>query len=250
VEGSGVAAAAPYDALMAAARSLYPGVRIGRPGKSRGYFPMITALRVLRAKYRVDFRGNEHVGSGPAILIGNHSHAMDPVVVVMSEWWRVSAFTKLEVFERRGAIFFRIMGQIPLRRGDSASTDWAMQMSRHALAHGGKIGLYPEGTRGPDPTKLYRLHKRVMIPLIEANPDVPVHAIVARYERRPRRRTRVAIVVSGPLPIDPRTQSADEMTAIVREALLELGGFEYVDRYAREVKAELRAAREAGPTSA
>lgn len=233
-----------YDALLAQAPRLYPGVRIGRPGASRTYYPMIAGLRVLRARYHVEVSGDEHVADGPAILIGNHTHAMDPVMVVMSEWWRVSAFAKVEVFQGRGSIFFRIMGQIPLRRGDAESTAWAMQMSTQALDRGGMIGLYPEGTRGPDPTTLFRLHKRVMIPLLESNPEVPVHAVVTRYERRPRRRTRVTVRVSPPLPVDARSMAPDEVTGIVRDALLQLGGLKYVDRYARDVKAELRAARE------
>jgi 1-acyl-sn-glycerol-3-phosphate acyltransferase len=204
---------------------------------------MITALRLLRIRYSVHLQGASRIRPGPAILVGNHINAMDPVVIVMSAWWRVSAFTKVEVFERRGAAFFRIMGQIPLRRGDPTSTEWAMEMSRHALASGGKIGIYPEGTRSPDPTALHRLHKRVLVPLLQANPDVPVHAVVTRYERRGWRRVRVEASVSEQLAVDARTMSPDGMTLLIRDALLALGGQRYVDRYARDVKAERRAAR-------
>lgn len=232
-----------YAELLAEGRTLYPGVRIGRPGRSRGYWAMITTLRLLRARYAVDLQGASSVGRGPAILVANHVNAMDPVMVVMSAWWRVTAFTKVEVFERRGSAFFRIMGQIPLRRGDADSTAWAMEMSRHALSDGGKVGIYPEGTRSPDPGTLHRLHKRVLVPLLQANPDVPVHVVVTRYERRPRRRTRVDLRISERLPLDPRAMPADELTARVRDALLETGGLAYVDRYARDVKAELRAAQ-------
>lgn len=232
-----------YEELLAEGRGLYPGVRIGRPCRSRGYWAMITTMRLLRVRYAVDLQGASSVGRGPAILVANHVNAMDPVMVVMSAWWRVTAFTKVEVFERRGSVFFRIMGQIPLRRGDADSTTWAMEMSRYALSDGGKVGIYPEGTRSPYPGTLHRLHKRVLVPLLQANPDVPVHVVVARYQRRPRRRTRVDLRISGRLPLDPRTMSADELTAQVRDALLETGGLAYVDRYARDVKAELRAAR-------
>jgi 1-acyl-sn-glycerol-3-phosphate acyltransferase len=232
-----------YGELLSEGRALYPGVRIGRPCRSRGYWAMITTLRLLRVRYAVDLRGGCAVGPGPAILVGNHVSAMDPVMVVMSAWWRVTAFTKVEVFERRGAAFFRIMGQIPLRRGDGQSTAWAMEMSRHALSDGGKVGIYPEGTRSPDPGTLHRLHKRVLVPLLQANPDVPVHVVVARYEPRPRRRTRVDLRISARLPLDPRAMSADELTAQVRDALVETGGLDYVDRYARDVKAERRAAQ-------
>ncbi len=91
----------------------------------------------------------------------------------MSTWWQVSAFTKAEWFEHGMAPFFRAMGQIPLRRGDEQSTEWAMQMCQEVLDGGWKLGIYPEGTRSPDPDALHKLHKRILIPLLAANPDVP-----------------------------------------------------------------------------
>ena len=106
-----------YDDLLADGRRLYPSVRIGRPGRSRAYWPTVAALRVARVLYAVDAKGLERVADGPAILVGNHSGALDPVFVVASTWWRVSAFTKIEAFEGGAAAFFRLMGQIPLRRG-------------------------------------------------------------------------------------------------------------------------------------
>ena len=198
-----------YDTLLAEARTLYPGVRIGRPGRARTYWATIAAMRVLRLRWAVRIEGADQVAPGPAILIGNHVNAMDPPCVVMATWWRCTAFTKIEMFEHRGSLFFRLMGQIPLRRGDAASTDWAMRMSRHALGSSGGVGriaLYPEGTRSPDPRVLHKLHKRIMIPLLQANPDVPVHVVTMQYENRPfPRRIRATVRVSEPLPLDPRT---------------------------------------------
>ncbi len=234
----------PYEKLLAQARDLYPGVRIGRPGRARTYWATIAAMRLLRARWAVTLHGADEVAPGPAILIGSHVHFLDPLCVVMTVWWRVSAFTKLEWFEHPGALFFRVMGQIPLRRGDPASTEWAMQMSRYALAEGGRIGLYPEGTRSPDPSVLHKLHKRVMIPLLRANPDVPVHVVTTSYEEHSfPLRTRVTVRVSPRLALDARSMSADALTDRIRDALLELGGQRYVDRYAQDVKAQRRGNR-------
>ena len=232
-----------YDDLMTEGSALYQGVRIGRPGRSRAYWPTIAAMRALRLRYAVGLDGADHVAPGPAILIGNHIKFIDPVCVVMTEWWRVSAFTKLEWFQHRGSLFFRLMGQIPLRRGDEASTEWAMQMSRYALGDGGRIGLYPEGTRSPDARTLHRLHKRIMIPLFQANPDVPVHVVTTEYtHRRVPRRIGVRIRVSEPLALNARAMSPDELTDRVRGALLALGGQTYLNRYAQDVKSDLREA--------
>jgi len=229
--------AVSYGALLDAGRQLYPGIRLGRPGRARSYWVVIAAMRALRVRWRVDVEGAEHVADGAAIMIGSHVSALDPVVVVISAWWRVTAFTKLEWFQGRGAPFFRLMGQIPLRRGDPAATDWAIDMATRALADGGKIGLYPEGTRSPDPSRLHRLHGRVLIPVLQASPDVPAHAITTTYTRRPRRRTHVQVRISPALPIDPRTMSPEAIITVVRDTLLELGGQTYVDTSARDAKA-------------
>jgi 1-acyl-sn-glycerol-3-phosphate acyltransferase len=226
-----------YPAALKRGHALFPGIRIGRPGRARTYWLTIAAMRLLRLRWAVTVTGSEHVGAGPAIIVGNHVSAMDPVAAVMTHWWRVTAFTKAEVFAKRGAIFFRLMGQIPLRRGDEEATSWAMGMAALSLAHGGKLGLYPEGTRSPDKRSLHRLHKRILIPVIEANPDVPVHAIVTTYPGRRHGRIRIQVSLSPRLALDPRTMSADEITEAVRQALVTLGDLDYVDEYARDVKA-------------
>lgn len=225
-----------YPVALAEGRGIYPGLRIGRPGRTRAYWPVVAALRVLRLRWDVRVSGAERVAPGPGIIVANHLSLFDPVAVVMSTWWRVTAFTKVEAFQSRGGLFFRLMGQIPLRRGDQGAARWALEMARRALTDGGKIGIYPESTRSPDPSVLHRLHKGVLVPLLQMNPDVPVYALTTAYTHRGWRRTRVQIRVSPPLPLDPARMGAEELTAVVRDALLALGGQTYLDRYAGEVK--------------
>ncbi len=238
-------AGSSYQELLAEGELLYPEVRIGRPGRSRSYWPLIAVLRLPRMAFRIEASGSQHVAKGPAILVGNHVRHFDPGAVVTTNWWRVSAFTKVELFDLKIAPFFRMMGQIPLRRGDDASTDWALRMAQDTLSRGGKIGIYPEGTRSPDRGTLHKLHKRMLIPLLRDNPDVPVHAVGIRYEqRRGLRRTRVTLRISAPLPLDRANMTADEIVGAIREAILPLSGQEYADVYAQEVKAALRRQRE------
>ena len=231
-----------YDDALDSGRALYPGVRIGRPGRARTYWVTIALMRVLRLRWAVHVEGSENVAPGGAVLVGNHLSAMDPVVAVMSHWWRVTAFTKVEVFEGRGALFFRLMGQIPLRRGDEASTRWALDMAARTLADGNKVGLYPEGTRSPDRRSLHRLHKRILVPVLQDSPDVPVHTITTTYLGSRRGRRRVEVRLSPPLPIDSRTMDADQIVGIITDSLLADGGMDFVDAYARDVKARRAAA--------
>ena len=229
-----------YDALLAEARTIYPGVAVGRPGRSRSYWPTIAALRALRLRWAVDLEGADHVAPGPAILIGNHVHFLDPVCVVMTRWWRVSAFTKFDWFDHPIGPFFRLMGQIPLRRGDPASTEWAMQMSRHALRDGRAHRDLPRGHPDPGPR-----------PAAQAAQADPGPAPAGQPGRaRPRGRDEVHPPPAAPpdprhgpglgraCRWTPRTLSPDELIDRIRDALLDLGGQTYVDRYAQEVKAE------------
>lgn len=225
-----------YTAALGRGQAIYPDVRIGRPGRARTYWLTIAAMRLLRLRWSVRVYGSENVAPGPAILVGNHLSAMDPVVAVMSHWWRVTAFTKVEVFEGRGALFFRLMGQIPLRRGDEVSTRWALDMAARTLADGNKVGLYPEATRSPDKRSLHRLHKGILVAVLTGSPAVPVHTITTSYPGTRRGRRRAEIRLSPPLPIDIRTMDAEAIVTVIRDSLLRDGEMDYVDAYARDVK--------------
>jgi 1-acyl-sn-glycerol-3-phosphate acyltransferase len=232
-----------YDVALARAQAIYPGVRVGRPGRARTYRATVTGMQLLRARIKIDLDGAQHVAPGAAILVGNHLSTFDPVVAVMATWWRVTAFTKAEWFEGRSAVFFRWMGQIPLRRGDEAATEWALDMAARTLADGSKIGIYPEGTRGPDPTSLYRLHQRVLVPLITGNPGVPVHTIATTYDETGPGRKRARIRISERLPIDATSMTGEQIIAILRDSLVAIGHLGYVDQYAFVVKARVERER-------
>lgn len=228
-----------YDAAVERGRLIHAGVRIGRPGHGWAYRPLHLLAQLLRLRYAVRVAGIQNVAPGPAIVIGNHLSAMDPVLVGLTSRWRLVFFTKIEAYEGASGLLIRSVGQIPLRRGDEESTTWALDMSRHVLAMGRTLGVYPEGTRSPDGRSLHRLHRRVLVPILQANPDVPVHAMAIAYPGRRHGRQLVDLRFSKPLSIDARTMTADEVTDAVRDALIELGGMPYIHTFARSVKARL-----------
>ena len=204
-------------------------------------------LNVLRLRFAIDREGTERMSSGPAIIVENHLSGWDPFVTVLGTRWRVSAVAKIELF-RTPVVgwLMRVVGQIPIERGDEAQTEWVLATARWALADGMKVGVYPEGTRGPDHDALYKLHQRVLVPLIRQS-DVPVHAVTVRYFPKGLR-VRVEVRVSDPLPIDREAMSDDEITAVVRDAMVAVSGLRYVDlpawtakRRAREEQARLAA---------
>jgi 1-acyl-sn-glycerol-3-phosphate acyltransferase len=226
-----------FKDLVQRGRAIYPGTRIGRPGRAITYWITIFLMRLLNFRWSITVTGADNVKRGPAILVGNHVDAMDPVAIVMKQWWRVTAFAKVEVFENRGAIFFRWMGQIPLRRGDENSTRWALDMASAVLTDGSKLGLYPEGTRSPDKKSLHKLHRRILIPIFESHPQVPVHTITTTYGAKKFGRQQVSVHLSKRLPIDVSAMSAAHIVDVIKNEILKAGGMAYVDTFAREIKA-------------
>jgi 1-acyl-sn-glycerol-3-phosphate acyltransferase len=225
-----------YEDLLQRGRQLYAPTRIGRPGTSRGYWWCHPPAQLLRLKYSVHVQGMECVEPGPAILVGNHLSLMDPIIVGMCARWRTIFFTKEEVFLQPGAVFFRLVGQIPLRRGDEAATKWALDISAAILQAGHKLCVYPEATRSPDRKSLHRLHRRILVPILQANPAVPVHAMSIGYAPLPMGRTKVDLRFSPALSLDPVSMSANELTDSVRDAIVALGGMPYVHQFGRAVK--------------
>ena len=227
-----------YDAVLARGRRIHPGVRIGRPGRGWAYWPMFALAQLVRLRYRVQVSGREHLAAGPAILVGNHVSAMDPVMVGITPLGHLAFFTKIEAYESAAGAFFAAVGQIPLRRGDEESTAWALAMSAEVVRLGTKLGIYPEGTRSPDGRTMHRLHRRVLVPILQANPGVPVHAMTIAYPGRRHGRQFVDLRFSPALDLDVEDASADDLTRAVTSALLELGGLPYEHTFGRRVKGE------------
>jgi 1-acyl-sn-glycerol-3-phosphate acyltransferase len=222
-----------YEALVEEGQAIHADIAVGHPGQGWMYWPFYTASQALRARWDIRVTGAENVGDGPAILVGNHLRAIDPLMVGMTNRWRLVFFAKADLWESKGAPFFHMTGQIPIRRGDEASTKWGLAMSAHVLEFGNKLCLYPESTRSPDGKSMHRLHRRVLVPVLQANPDVPVHAMTIAYLGKRRGRERVDLRFSPALPLDVETMSANELTETMTQALLDLGGMPYVHQFGR-----------------
>ena len=99
---------------------------------------------------RLSRTGREHLRGirGGLIVTSNHRSFLDPFVIGVTLPWRrpMQYVAKVELFERRwqGWLLSRV-GAFPIRRGQSDET--AMETARLALARGGTICIFPEGTR-------------------------------------------------------------------------------------------------------
>ena len=104
-----------------------------------------TLTPVIRAIYRLEVRGQEHVPpSGPLVVTGNHDSILDPFVMAAaipreihflgkSEFWRYAPL----------AWWLGTVGAIPVVRGGSDAA--AIESAVAALEAGEVVGLFPEG---------------------------------------------------------------------------------------------------------
>lgn len=100
---------------------------------------------ILKSRVRVE--GRENVPSGGAlVLIINHRHAFDPVVVGMSVRRPVHFLSKKELLSGRiSRWFFRKMNCIPIDRENMDRA--ALREAVDVLKKDGVLGVFPEGTR-------------------------------------------------------------------------------------------------------
>jgi 1-acyl-sn-glycerol-3-phosphate acyltransferase len=123
--------------------------------------------------WRVRIEGREHVpATGPAVLAANHQSFCDSFFLPLVVRRRVTYVAKSEYFDHwRTAWFFRAAGQIPMQRGGGDASQRALDTAQEVLRGGDLLGIYPEGTRSPDP----RLHKgHTGVARLALGCDVPI----------------------------------------------------------------------------
>jgi 1-acyl-sn-glycerol-3-phosphate acyltransferase len=212
------------------------------PGYSRTAYSAIktTLGAVMRGLYRVRVEGLENIPeSGAGIVAANHTSFLDSLFIPLAIPRRVTYLAKAEYWDSwKTRWFFDLVGQIPVRRDNSAKAQAALEAGQKVLSYDGLLGIYPEGTRSPD-GRLYRGKTGVGRMAAEANvPVIPVgligtREIMSKEAKMPRLRGDVTVRFGEPLQPD---MSDDPMsTRSFVDALMfeirNLSGQEYVDSY-------------------
>lgn len=125
---------------------------------------------------REDWKHTAKLPSGPVIVVVNHISNVDPVLVGVflarnGLWPRFLAKDSLFGVPVLGSILTAI-SQIPVRRGTAEAAD-ALQHAVTALAEGGCVVVYPEGTITSDP-QLWPMKARTGAARLAARTGAPV----------------------------------------------------------------------------
>jgi 1-acyl-sn-glycerol-3-phosphate acyltransferase len=216
------------------------------PQYSRGAYRAIKLVLggLMNRLYNVRIEGLENVpASGNGIVAANHISFLDSLFIPLALPRRVTYLAKAEYWESwKTRWFFDLVGQIPVKRDDSAKAQQALEAGFRVLSREGLLGIYPEGTRSPDGC-LYRGKTGVARMAAQASaPVIPVgligtREIMAKEAKLPRMRGNVTVRFGEPMRITTQDVESDPlaMRSFVDGLMFEicrLSGQEYRDEYA------------------
>jgi 1-acyl-sn-glycerol-3-phosphate acyltransferase len=101
--------------------------------------------------WKVEGRGNVPL-TGPLILVANHVHVVDPILLVFAFPRWITFVAKEELFRSLFLRFWlRWAGSLPLQRdGKVREKQRILEGARKALEEGLILGMFPEGARSHD----------------------------------------------------------------------------------------------------
>ncbi len=181
---------------------------------ARGWF---TAALWLLTGYRVS--GVRNVPrTGPLIVVANHLHNLDPLVVAVAIPRPVHYMAKAELFRIPvlGSVI-RFGGTFPVERGKADRR--AIRHAEATLAQGIAFGIFPEGTRSLTGAMSKPLAGGALIALRSGAPILPVAVTGTEFlpfngGKTPKRcfRRAVRVTIGEPFTV-PRTVDGERLTS-------------------------------------
>jgi 1-acyl-sn-glycerol-3-phosphate acyltransferase len=208
-------------------------------------------LLILLGRPKVE--GLDYVpSSGPMILASNHLAVADSFYLPLVVSRRITFLAKAEYFTGTGLKgwfqrwFYTAAGQVPIDRTDADTAQSALTTAERILTEGKLLGMYPEGTRSPD-GRLYKGKTGLARLALETGvPVIPVAMIGTDVVNPPGSKMwrfgRVQVKVGKPMDFSRFEGLAGNRfieRAVIDEVMYELmrlGGQEYVDLYAADIK--------------
>lgn len=179
--------------------------------------PVIFTL--FKIVYRPSSQNKENIPShGAVIIIGNHRHALDPLMIGMSTRRVVNFLAKKELHQVFGKTFFKALGTIPIDLNGKNKD--ASEIIAEVLQNNEAVGMFPEAKRNYT-NELLLPFKYGAVSLAQKTGALIIPcAIIGNY--RPFRKGPV-IIIGKPVSVDK--MNLDEanyyITECVREILIE-----------------------------
>ena len=176
--------------------------------------PIYTIL--IKIIFRPKIIGKENIPKdGALIFVGNHKHAIDPTMVMMSTDRIVHYMAKEELFRGLHGILFKKIGLIKVYRGRLNPN--AVIEAENILNNGGTIGIFPEGTRNKETQKLLKFRHGAVAIAKKTNTKILPFAIRNKYKI-----FRRSVVLEFGKPIDVSNMETEEANEYLKNEVLNL----------------------------
>ncbi len=131
-------------------------------------------LALFRVLFGLKIKGLENIPkSGGVLIVANHLHNADPVVIAVACTRPIHYMAKRELFEVPVIrSILRFGGAFPIDRGNPDR--WAIRRSEETLKQGIALGMFPEGTRSKTGSMKAALPGAGLIGLRAHAPVLPV----------------------------------------------------------------------------
>lgn len=171
---------------------------------------------LLKFLFRPKIYGTQNIPKdGALIFVGNHRHALDPIVVMSSTNRIVHYMAKEELFKGLHGILFEKIGLIKIYR--NKSNPLAILQSEKILNAGGSIGIFPEGTRNRTENELLRFRKGAVLISKKTNTKIVPFAIRGKYQL-----FRKGLEIEFGVPIDTSKMNIEEANEYLKNEVLKL----------------------------
>lgn len=171
---------------------------------------------LLKIIYRPQIIGKENIPKeGALIFAGNHKHAVDPTMVMMSTNRIVHFMAKEELFKGIHGLILKKIGLIKVRRGKS--NPQAIIDAEEILSNGGTIGIFPEGTRNKGESELLKFRHGAAKIAIKTNTLIVPFAIRNKYKL-----LRKSVVLEFGKPINVKGMEVEEANEYLKNEVLNL----------------------------
>jgi len=171
---------------------------------------------LLKIIFKPQIIGKENIPKdGALIFAGNHKHAVDPTMVMMSTNRIVHFMAKEELFKGIHGIIFESMGMIKVYRG--RLNPQAVLEAENILKNGGIVGIFPEGTRNKSEKELLKFRHGTVAIAKKTNTLILPFAIKNKYKI-----FRKSVVLEFGKPIDVSKMEVEEANEYLRNEVLNL----------------------------
>ena len=174
--------------------------------------------------YRIKITGKENIPEGAAVVCGNHTANHDPVFVIAAFGVKRHLIPLSKIENKTKPVLgwvLRKMGVIFVDRGGSDIS--AIKKSMQILKSGGKLLIFPEGTRVKEGQTVDVKNGAVMLACRNNAQVVPV--FITKGSKKPL--SRVDIIIGKPYFIKsdgkPGGEFLDEQTKILMNNIFALG---------------------------